>query len=78
MAVLFHLEVVIPFLGFLITRKRAAYRYLPRSTREFMSPEQLSTVMQAAGLQDVSYRSLMFGTQSVHMGTRPAHPPEIL
>ena len=68
--VLFHLEVVIPFLGYLLTRQNAAYRYLPSSTRAFVPPEQLASIMQSAGLENVRYRSLMFGTQAVHVGTR--------
>lgn len=69
--ILFHLRVVIPLLGYLITHNAAAYRYLPESTQAFMEPEVLAGVMKSAGLKDVSYRRFMFGTMAVHWGIRP-------
>ncbi|MBW1910658.1 MAG: ubiquinone/menaquinone biosynthesis methyltransferase [Deltaproteobacteria bacterium] len=69
--VLFHLKIVIPLLGTLIARNRAAYRYLSQSTQAFMTPEQLASIMRSAGLKDVYYRRFMFGTMAVHTGLRP-------
>ena len=69
--VLFHLKVVIPLLGYLIARNRAAYMYLPQSTQAFMTPDQLAVIMKNIGLKDVSYHQFMFGTMTVHMGVRP-------
>jgi demethylmenaquinone methyltransferase/2-methoxy-6-polyprenyl-1,4-benzoquinol methylase len=72
--VLFHLKVVIPLLGYLIARNRAAYMYLPQSTQAFMTPDQLAVTMESIGLKDVSYHRFMFGTMAVHMGVRPEEP----
>lgn len=69
--VLFHLKVVIPFLGYLLTRNRDAYMYLPESTQAFMTPDQLASIMRDVGLKDVSYRRFMLGTMAVHAGLRP-------
>ena len=69
--VLFHLKVVIPLLGYLVTRNRAAYMYLPESTEAFMIPDQLASTMRSVGLDDVSYRQFMSGTMAVHAGIRP-------
>ena len=72
--VLFHLKVVIPLLGYLIARNRAAYMYLPQSTQAFMTPDQLALIMESIGLKDVSYHRFMFGTMAVHRGVRPEEP----
>jgi len=68
--VLFHLKVVIPLLGCLIARNRAAYMYLPQSTQAFKTPDQLALIMEGTGLKDVSYHRFMFGTMAVHTGVR--------
>ena len=72
--VLFHLKVVIPLLGYLIARNRAAYRYLPQSTQAFMTPDQLAVIMKNIGLEEVSYHRFMFGTMTVLVGVRPFGP----
>jgi demethylmenaquinone methyltransferase/2-methoxy-6-polyprenyl-1,4-benzoquinol methylase len=72
--VLFHLKVVIPLLGYLIARNRAAYMYLPQSTQAFKTPRQLALIMESIGLKDVSYHRFMLGTMAVHVGVRPEEP----
>ena len=72
---LFHLRVVIPLLGYLLTRNRAAYMYLPESTQAFMEPDRLASIMRSVGLKDVFYRRFMFGTMAVHTGRRPCLSP---
>ena len=72
--VLFHLKVVIPLLGYLIARDRAAYMYLPQSTQAFKTPDQLALIMENIGLKDVSYHRFMLGTMAVHTGVRPYEP----
>lgn len=69
--VLGYLRFGIPLLGQLITGQRAAYEYLPSSTRAFMDPETMSRTMVRAGLNDVEYKQFMLGTQVVASGTRP-------
>jgi demethylmenaquinone methyltransferase/2-methoxy-6-polyprenyl-1,4-benzoquinol methylase len=69
--ILFHLKVMIPLLGYLVTRNREAYIYLPESTQAFMTPDRLAAIMRSVGLKDVSYRRFMLGTIAVHTGLRP-------
>jgi demethylmenaquinone methyltransferase/2-methoxy-6-polyprenyl-1,4-benzoquinol methylase len=69
--ILFHLKVMIPLLGYLVTRNRGAYMYLPESTQAFMTPDRLAAIMRSVGLKDVSYRRFMLGTIAVHTGLRP-------
>ncbi len=66
-----YLRFGIPLLGHFITGHRAAYEYLPSSTRAFMGPESMAGIMVRAGLEDVKYQRFMLGTQVVAFGTRP-------
>lgn len=70
--ILLHLKFVIPLLGRIVAGKEAAeaYRYLPESTQAFKTPEELATIMRATGLEEVHYRTFMFGTMAVHWGRK--------
>lgn len=65
-----HLRLVIPALGRLISGSSQAYRYLPQSSLAFMEPEELAEVFRAAGLREVRYKRLMFGTIAIHIGVK--------
>ncbi len=69
--ILMHLNVVIPTLGRLVAGQADAYRYLPDSTQQFRSPDDLANVMRQIGLTAVGYRLFMFGTIAVHVGQKP-------
>ena len=72
--ILFYLRRVIPLLGRFVAGDVEAYSYLTRSTEGFLSPGELSDVMEKAGLVDVRCRLFMFGTMAVHAGQRPGAP----
>lgn len=65
-----HLRYVIPTLGRLVSGEASAYTYLPATTVAFKTPDQLTDLMREAGLRDVTYCRLMFGTIAIHSGTR--------
>ncbi len=67
---LLYFNRLVPIAGGLISGQRDAYTYLPQSVNEFLSPEELKAVMERAGLRDVTYRRLMFGTVAIHVGLR--------
>ena len=69
-----HLRYVIPALGRMVAGNADAYRYLPESTLGFKTAEQLADLMRAAGLVDVGFRRVMFGTMAIHWGVRPDGP----
>lgn len=69
--VMFYLHVLIPLLGQVIVGDRAAYTYLPTSTQNFKTPDDLASIMRSMGLVDVCYRRFMLGVMVVHVGTRP-------
>ncbi len=66
----FHLHVIIPTLGRLLTGDTDAYTYLPDSTENFLAAEKLGEHMAKAGFKDVQFRRLMFGTMAIHWGTK--------
>ena len=60
---------VVPFVGGLLS-DRAAYRYLPASTSYLPPTTELLATVGAAGLVDVSHRSIGFGAAQLITGTR--------
>lgn len=67
-----YFRFVIPLIGGLISGRWDAYRYLPRSTEAFKTPEELAELMAEEGFTGIRYRRFMFGTMAVIAGTRPA------
>jgi len=66
----FYLQRVIPVLGHLVTGQAEAYRYLPASTRAFLTPEALGAIMEKVGLREVRYERWMFGTVTILVGVK--------
>lgn len=66
----FHMRHIIPTLGQLLAGDRMAYTYLPESTEEFLTAEQLAARMALAGFKEVGFRRLMFGTIAIHWGVK--------
>src|SRR5437763_7592128 len=60
---------VVPLIGALVARDRAAYTYLPQSVERFVTPAGLAQLMTRAGLRNVHYRRLGLGTIALHVGT---------
>jgi demethylmenaquinone methyltransferase/2-methoxy-6-polyprenyl-1,4-benzoquinol methylase len=66
----FHLHVIIPALGRLLTGQGEAYTYLPESTERFLQAETLAAYMAEAELGEIGFRRRMFGTVAIHWGVR--------
>jgi demethylmenaquinone methyltransferase / 2-methoxy-6-polyprenyl-1,4-benzoquinol methylase len=64
----FYFHHVVPRVGQLVGGDREAYTYLPQSVDRFVTPGQLSTLMEGVGLRGVHYRRLGLGTVTVHVG----------
>ncbi|MEJ5226127.1 MAG: ubiquinone/menaquinone biosynthesis methyltransferase, partial [Anaerolineales bacterium] len=61
-----HMHIVIPTLGGLLSGVREAYTYLPDSTENFLTAEDLRERMRAAGFKNPQFKRLMFGTIAIH------------
>lgn len=66
-----YMDDVLPRLGQLLAHAREAYTYLPESAQQFPDADTLGRMMQSAGLRQVTYRILNFGTVALHWGTKP-------
>lgn len=61
---------ILPAIGGLVSRDRAAYRYLPESVDEFPAPEHFLEIMREAGFDACSARSLSFGIAHIYIGVK--------
>jgi demethylmenaquinone methyltransferase/2-methoxy-6-polyprenyl-1,4-benzoquinol methylase len=66
----FHMRVVIPLLGQLVTGSRSAYEYLATSTESFLRAEELAAQMSHVGFKNIGFRKLMFGVIAIHWGDK--------
>jgi demethylmenaquinone methyltransferase/2-methoxy-6-polyprenyl-1,4-benzoquinol methylase len=70
----FYFADLMPCVTGLLSGQPAAYRYLPRSVRRFLTPQELQQAMEEVGLRNVHYRRLALGTVTLHVGRRA--PPD--
>lgn len=61
---------VLPWLGKLVARDEASYRYLAESIRRFPQQQTLVEMMQEAGLEQCRYHNLSGGIVALHRGYR--------
>lgn len=66
----FHMHVIIPALGGLLSGVREAYEYLPDTTEGFLTAEELAARMTVVGFKKVNFKRLMFGTIAIHWGEK--------
>ena len=66
----FHLQRVVPLLGRLVGGHADAYRYLPVSAERFMSIDELSARLAAAGFEVERVRTFGVGTVALHLAVR--------
>ncbi len=61
---------ILPWLGEVVARDAASYRYLAESIRKHPDQETLRGMMTEAGLEDVRYHNLSGGIVALHVGYR--------
>jgi len=66
----FHMHVIIPTVGGILSGVREAYTYLPDTTEGFLTAEELAVRMVAVGFKKVNFKRLMFGTIAIHWGEK--------
>ena len=63
---------IVPLVGQIVAGDRGAYTYLPQSVDYFLQADRLAEVYSQAGLVDVGYCKVGFGTVAIHYGNKPA------
>lgn len=66
----FHMHVIIPALGALLTGSKEAYRYLPETTEGFVTAEEMAARMASLGFKKIGYERFMLGTIAIHWGQK--------
>ena len=66
----FFFHSLVPLMGQLFGKDRAAYTYLPQSVESFLTADALARLFEEVGLEDVGYRMLGLGAVAVHWGTK--------
>lgn len=69
-----YLERVLPAIGRIISRDKAAYEYLARTIREFPPAPELAAEMETAGFAAARYRKLTGGIVCLHWAEKPLAP----
>ena len=59
---------IVPALGAIVSRDRAAYTYLPESTKTFPRPPKLARIIGEAGIDRVTWRRFGGGIVALHSG----------
>ncbi len=66
-----HFRVVIPLMGRLIAGDADAYRYLPKTSEQFRTAEEMLNLLRTTGFVQVGVRLRMFKTVAIYWGTKP-------
>ena len=61
---------MMPRIGSVLGRDRAAYQYLSDSVRHFYSPEAVSAMIERAGFQQVALRKFLGGAVCMHIAEK--------
>jgi demethylmenaquinone methyltransferase/2-methoxy-6-polyprenyl-1,4-benzoquinol methylase len=69
-AYLWYFRNILPLVGRVLSRDRAAYEYLPASVDAFRSPALLAHTLRCRGFQDVAAVPLTFGVVFLYTGRR--------
>jgi demethylmenaquinone methyltransferase/2-methoxy-6-polyprenyl-1,4-benzoquinol methylase len=67
---LFYFNVILPFIGKLISNDSEAYRYLPESVGNFPAIEDFVKLMEDAGFVNVQYWKLLNGIAVIYRGEK--------
>ena len=61
---------MLPWLGKVVAKDAASYRYLAESIRRFPGQDDLLAMMREAGLESCRYHNLAGGIVALHRGYR--------
>jgi demethylmenaquinone methyltransferase/2-methoxy-6-polyprenyl-1,4-benzoquinol methylase len=68
----FYIGRIVPLLGGAVSGHYFAYRWLGQSLRPHPDADTMAAIMRAAGLGEVGYRLIGFGTVAIHYAVKPS------
>jgi len=66
----FYFKFILPKLGRLISKDKAAYTYLPESVQAFPDGSAFTDILKNTGFKNTSCRTLTFGISSIYTGQK--------
>ncbi|MEF3192452.1 MAG: bifunctional demethylmenaquinone methyltransferase/2-methoxy-6-polyprenyl-1,4-benzoquinol methylase UbiE [Campylobacterales bacterium] len=66
-----YLQNILPWIGALVSRNYAAYKYLPKSIDEFLSTDEMAEELQEAGFEVVTAQNYSFGVCTLMIARKP-------
>lgn len=72
-----YLNRVIPALGYLVSGRKSAYRYLAESIMNFPPPLELKAELALAGFSDIDHKCYSFSTAMLVWGRKASAPPNL-
>ncbi|MEJ2003512.1 MAG: bifunctional demethylmenaquinone methyltransferase/2-methoxy-6-polyprenyl-1,4-benzoquinol methylase UbiE [Cyclobacteriaceae bacterium] len=66
----FYFKAILPKIGKLVSKDRAAYTYLPESVEAFPDGDQFLERMRQVGFKNTKCKALTFGVSSIYEGTK--------
>lgn len=68
----FYFKYILPTIGRLISKDKAAYQYLPDSVQAFPDGENFTAILNKIGFQTTQCKKLTFGTCAIYQGKKSA------
>ena len=65
-----YMRFAVPVAGGWFSGHKAAYRYLGESARNFFGPEEVSSMLAAAGFENVRAEALLGGIAAIHVASK--------
>ena len=66
----FYFRFILPKIGSIVSKDKAAYTYLPKSVEAFPDGEDFLHILQDVGFKNTQCSSLTFGISSIYIGTK--------
>ena len=66
----FYFKFILPKIGRIVSKDKAAYTYLPRSVEAFPDGAQFLDIMKEVGFKQTKCKSLTFGVSSIYTGIK--------
>lgn len=63
-------QKILPYVGWFLSGKRKPYQYLPNSVETYMTPDELTNLMESTGFHEVSYSLKAIGSIAIHVGVK--------